>query len=374
MKVSTHQLTSTLEDLPPASIAEDEVNLVIVHGSPFSLEDPTLLENLRAGFPNASIAGCSSAGDILNGKNCENSVIYAAIKFEHTAVRQVRVDLPEEGRNELEAGRELGEKLQGDGLKQILLFSEGLAVDCDYLLEGMKEVLGADVAIFGGLAGDIFTVEHTLVMDREGVSGNAVVAVGLYGDRLEVQTSTSLFDQEGVEIEITASEDNILKEINGRPAFDVYEELLQEQGEMDATSCLHFPIIILDPETRKPLCCRSIPEGYADDKSLLAAGSIPEGPAKLVSFLNKEHLLEDVRRTCERIRGESADFAMIASCIGRRSALGDDWLDEAISIRQTLGDVPNLGFYSFGEIGAGYHSQSSIVHNQTLSIAAFHET
>ncbi|MEM7602940.1 MAG: FIST N-terminal domain-containing protein [Verrucomicrobiota bacterium] len=372
MRVSSHQLTSALVDLPESSIPGPEVDLVIAHGNPFSLEDPSLLEKLCDAFPNAHITGCSSAGEMLNGRAYDNSIVYAALQFDHTTIRQTRIDLPETDRNEHEAGRALATALAAPDLALILLFSEGLAVDCDELIKGIHDHPGTKTPVFGGLAGDNLAFEHTVVLDRTGVYGDAVVAVGFYGDRLEVSTSTSWFDQVGSEVEVTCSEGNLLTEIDGLPALDVFMDLVGDQTEFNPSVTLNFPFIIQKPETRESLYCRTVHEIVAEEKTLLSAGTVPEGPAKLIKLL-KDDFLMDARRTSERLAGKSSEFAMAVSCAARRGAMGDDWMSEFPVIQQALGDFPCLGFYSYGEIGDCHEDGKTIVHNHTLTIATFHE-
>ena len=372
MLVSSHRLTSPLEDLPDDQLSTS-AQLVLVYGPQFSLEDLSLLEKLTTHYPNARVLGCSSAGEHLDGQAYDNSIVYSAIQFEHTTLRPARVDLPEEKRNEFLAGQALAKELAGEDLAMVLLFSEGLAVDCDELIRGIQSVLGSEAPIFGGLAGDSLSFERTVVLSNEGVSADAVVAVGLYGKRLQIETVTSHFDQSGEMVEITAAQGNLLSEINGRPALEVLEEyILKEEGE-GIVECLSFPIIILDQATHKPLYCRTIHEYNAEDGSMLAAGSFPVGPAKLINMLDKENFLADTKETTGRLAKDRHQFALIVTCAARRGTLGKDWMEESPLIGEALGEMPSIGFYSYGEIGKSNHGNSTIVHNQTLNIAAFHE-
>ena len=372
MLASTYRLTSPLEELPDDKL-KPSADLVLVYAPPFSLEDPSLLEKLTTQYPKARVLGCSSAGECLDGKPYDNSIVYSAIQFEHTTLRPARVDLPEEKRNEFLAGQALANELAGEDLVMVLLFSEGLAVDCDELIRGIQSVLGSETAIFGGLAGDSLSFERTVVLSNEGVSADAVVAVGFYGDRLRFETVTSHFDQSGETIEITAAQGNLLSEINGRPALDVLEEFILREEGVGITESLSFPIIILDPTTHKPLYCRTIHEYNTEDGTLLAAGSFPVGPAKLINMYDKTNFLIDTRKTSGRLEKDRHQFALIISCAARRGTLGNDWMEELSLISEALGEMSSIGFYSYGEIGKSNFGNFTIVHNQTLNIAAFHE-
>ena len=372
MLVSSHRLTSPLEDLPDDKLTTS-AQLVLVYGPEFSLEDLSLLEKLTTRYPNARVVGCSSAGESLDGQAYDNSIVYSAIQFEKTTVRPARVNLPDEKRNEFVAGQFLATELAAEDLSFVLLFSEGLAVDCDELIRGMQSVLGSEAPIFGGLAGDSLNFERTVVISNEGVSADAVVAIGLYGKHLQVETVTSHFNQTGEMIEITAAQGNLLSEINGRPALEVLEEFILKEEGAGVTESLNFPFIILDPATHQPLYCRTIHEYNTEDGSLLAAGSFPVGPAKMINMRDKKNFLLDTKETSGRLEKNRHQFAIVVSCAARRGTLGNNWKEELPLISEALGEIPSIGFYSYGEIGKSNHGKSSIVHNQTLNIAAFHE-
>ena len=51
-----------------------------------------------------------------------------------------------------DAGRRLATQLAGDGLRGVLVFGQGVAINGSAMLEGMTETFGPDVVISGGLA------------------------------------------------------------------------------------------------------------------------------------------------------------------------------------------------------------------------------
>ena len=374
MNVSSHQLASSFEVLLESKVPNNDIDLVLVHGNPSSLEEPALLEYLCEAYPRACIAGCSGAGEIMNGEVYENSIVYSAIHFEHTSVRQTSIKIEENKDDEYEAGKALAQNLIGDDLVAVIILSEGLSVDCDEFIKGVREIMGPEAPFFGGLAGDGNSFEHTVVLDRDGVYDDHVVAIGLYGKRLEVNSSTSIFDQKGIELDITASDGNIIYEINDQPALDIYKSLIANQSMPEISLRLYYPLIILDPKTRNTLYCRTIHEYDVGSKSLLAAGVVCEGPAKLINMTNSEDLFQDAITTSQKLKNIPAEFAIIYSCAGRRGAMGDEWDKEAPLIQQSLEGIPNLGIYSYGEIAKSNFDNSTIIHNHTLTIATFYET
>ena len=374
MIVHSHKLISTIDMPTPLLTANSCVDLVFVNGPPLSVSDPALLDQLKKAYPEAHILGCSSAGEMLNGESSQNTIIVSAIEFEHTNVKPARVEITENSEDEFESGKMLAKQLKGNDLQMIILFSEGLAVDCDELVNGICHILGPQAPIFGGLAGDIKAFEYTLIMDRQGVYDNGVVAVGLYSDRLKINTAASICTQDGEEIEITSAQDNIIYAINDQPALDMYDDLITDQSGLALSSRLYFPLVILDPKTQEPLYFRTVHEYHIESKSILAAGTVPVGPAKIINMTNSKHILEDTRATSAKLKESQSEFALIVSCAGRRATMSHGWLRESSIIKRNLGGVPQHGFYSLGEIGKSHYDNSTILHNHTLSIATFHES
>ena len=374
MKISSRQLMSSLEYLPELNAPNIDADLVIVHGNPYSLEQPRLLENLCVAFPNASIAGCSSSGEIINGETHENSIVYSAIEFEHSRVRQTRVSIANDQEDEFEAGKVLANNLLDDELAFIIVFSEGLGIDCDELLKGANEVLGNKVPLIGGLAADNNAFNYTVVMDREGTYGDAVIAVGIYGKRIKVNHVMSSFDHVGVEVDITSSEGNLVRTLNHKPVLDVYKEVIFKQYDYDIDFIMSHPLVILDPQSKRIVYCRTIFDYDLDSGVVLTAGSVPQGPAKIISLIDSSNIIADINDTCEKLIGQAAEFAFVISCASRKEPMGSEWIKESKFIQECLGNTPSLGFYSFGEIGRHDQTDPAVVHNHTLTIATIIET
>ena len=374
MKVISQKLSATLNNLTRSISYSPDVDLVLVSGNPFSLEEPMFLDTLKKSFPNASIAGCSSDGVFVDGQSHENSVIYTAINFDNTEVKQARINLPDDDRNEYASGKLLAEKLVRDDLISVIIFCEGTKLDCHQILEGVKEVLGEDVIIWGGLAADKTGFDYTVVMDHEGIYDDGVVAVGLYGNRLVVNSNSSSFDNGGIEIDITTAQDNVILEINNQPAGDVFASLIGDRYGSSMSFVSHYPIISLDPKTRKPMFSRSVYFHEEETNNLYCVGTIPEGLARIVCMVDTESNLDDAVQTSMKLKDPLTEFSLIASCAGRKGAMKTEWLKESILIQENLGNVPNFGFYAYGEIAKCHGTNTSLLHNHTLSMITLYET
>ncbi len=103
-----------------------------------------------------------------------------------------------------------------------------------------------------------------------------MVAVGFYGERLDVGIgSYAGWDAFGPERMITRSEGNVLYEIDGRNALELYQELLGPLGYALPASGLLFPRKVRANVTGTGVV-RTILGVNAGDGSVTFAGDVPQ--------------------------------------------------------------------------------------------------
>lgn len=136
-------------------------------------------------MPNSVLVGCSTAGEIFDGRVQDASLSIAIAHFTRVRLRKavLRIDAQTDS---AAVGRALGEALADPALRAVFVLSDGLHVNGSQLTAGLNESLPDDVVITGGLAGDGERFGATWVVgDREPVD-RCVTAVGFYGDRVRV--------------------------------------------------------------------------------------------------------------------------------------------------------------------------------------------
>ena len=156
----------------------------------------------------------------------DDTVVATAMELEHATIRLAHVRLANASES-AEAGAKLARELAGEGLSHLFVLAEGLNINGTELVRGLRDSLPARVAVTGGLAGDAAKFEQTLVcVDGEVLSG-AVVGLAFYGDRLRVgYGSMGGWDSFGPDRTITRASGNVLYELDGSPALDLYKTYL----------------------------------------------------------------------------------------------------------------------------------------------------
>lgn len=353
-----------------------EPNAIFVFISPDFEERHSFIRSLSEKYSNAIIAGCSTAGEILDVSVYDKSVALTAVNFEKTGLRLATVSM-ESCASSYEAGDKISSILNTADLKHMMVFSDGLSVNGAELVEGLRSRLSKEISITGGLAGDGPDFNQTFVISNGQILDKSVVAIGLYGKALKVgYGSKGGWDSFGVERLVTKSEGNILFELDGQPALELYKSFLGEKAKELPGSGLLFPLSMRDKENNKPLT-RTILGINEENQSLTFAGDIYQGSYVRLMKANIDRLIlgaEQSAQITKNTNEDSAQLAFLISCVGRRLVMNQLVEEEVEAVRDVLGPATNItGFYSYGEIAPFDEFSPCKLHNQTMTITTLSE-
>lgn len=369
---------------------EDEIvpQLVMLFGDRNLINKKDYFDKIRTRYTDAYIIGCSTAGEIFDSQVLEDTIISTAIRFEHTSVENVFVEV-DAFENSYNIGGNLARKLKKDKLCHVFVLSEGLNVNGSELVKGLQEQLPSKVHITGGFAADGTLFENTVVVSNEYAKSNIITAVGFYGDRIRIgYGSVGGWDSFGPERLITKSKGNILYELDGKSALDLYKLYLGEYAEELPASGILFPLSIRH-KYRKEGLVRSLLKINEKDQGMFFAGDVPEGQYAKLMKANIDRLVNGAFEAAEQsaIGVEySPELAILISCVGRKAVLKQRIEEEIEVVREVLGEECIFsGFYSYGEI-CPYKNMTSIndiqvsnenysseFHNQTMTITTIKE-
>jgi hypothetical protein len=356
-------------------LGEDGASLVLVFGAGHVLGDTARMEEVRARYPGAMILGCSTSGEICGVRVRDDSLVVTALRFEHTELKLAH-EIVTDGGDSFEAGKKLAMALPRKQLVHVLVLSDGLKVNGSELARGLRENLPENVAVTGGMAGDGTDFQQTLVYADGAPCEGVIAALGFYGERLKVgYGSLGGWDSFGPERLITRSKGNILYELDGHSALELYQKYLGENNASPADALL-FPLS-LRTEVDGSVLVRSVMSIDEDNRSMTFAGDMPEGGYARLMKANFDRLIdgaEDAAHATVRIGSTEPDLALLISCVGRKLVLKQRIEEEIESVRNVLGKNTVLaGFYSYGEICPHGAITKCELHNQTMTITTFSE-
>ena len=235
-------------------------------------------------------------------------------------------------------------------------------------MEGMNTAVNNEVPISGGLAGDGADSQKPVVGLNENIGEGLIAAIGFYGADLVVgYGSKGGWSSFGPSRTITKSKANVLYEIDGTSALDLYKKYLGEYAEKLPGSALLFPLALrADGEDSEVV--RTILTIDQDEKSMTFAGNMPEGSVVRLMKANLDHLVDAAFDAVEHsvqeevIQGDQ--LSILISCVGRKIIFGNRIDEEIDAARETLGDDAVItGFYSYGEISPFQPLHSCSLHN-----------
>ncbi len=360
------------------SEADDRSQFVMVFGATGLLLERNLLGDIRKNYPKALLLGCSTAGEIEGTRVLDNSLVVTAVRFEHTEVRQVSTEI-RGTEDSYSAGASVAGDLHKDGLAHVFVLSDGLRVNGSELVKGLIANLPEHVQVTGGLAGDADRFRQTLILHGDEPREGIVAAVGFYGDRLKAScASLGGWDPFGPERLITRSRGNVLYELDGQSALELYENYLGKHAEGLPATGLLFPLSVRIGEDSTWIV-RTILSVDRKEHSLTFAGDLPEGSHARLMMANFDRLIEGAagaaRATSVGLAGGSAQLAVLISCVGRKLILKQRVEEEVEGVQDILGkDCALAGFYSYGEISPFTPGAKCELHNQTMTITAFVES
>jgi hypothetical protein len=364
----------------PFPALDSERTLLVVFGASRYIDDPAPLRDLRAAFPASRWIGCSTSGEIHGTLLMDDSLTVAVARFEGSTLESASAAI-ESASQSFEVGRHLAGKLVRDDLRAVFLVSDGLNVNGSELVRGLNAVVPESVVVTGGLAGDGDRFRRTWVLDGDEPRSHRVSAVGLYGKRLRIgHGSKGGWDKFGPARRITRAHDNVLHELDGRPALGLYKEYLGERAKDLPASALLYPLALSERPGDSKVLVRTVLSVNEKDQTMTFAGDVPEGSLAQLMRANFERLIEGAstaaRHTLSsagQLMAKSDVLSLAISCVGRRLILGERTEEE---IEAALHELPpgtrQIGFYSYGEISP-FASGGCDLHNQTMTLTTITE-
>ena len=352
--------------------------LLLLFGSTAHLKDKTEFSKLRSAYPNAIFFGCSTAGEIAGTSVADDSLVMTAVEFKKTTL--VPIDTQVKNMEEsLKAGEYLCSQLKKKGLCHVFVLSDGLSINGTDLVKGLTSHLPPGVTVTGGLSGDGARFQETLVLDKEGTpKKNMVAALGFYGGGLKVgYASLGGWDSFGPERTITRSSGNVLYELDGKSALELYKRYLGEHAKGLPATGLLFPLSLRTQDSPNAVV-RTILAVNEADKSMTFAGTMPQGAVARFMKANFDRLIDGAAgaaKASHTVLGPSApDLAILISCVGRKLILKQRIEEEVEGVHNIFGaHTPMTGFYSYGEISPFTPGAKCELHNQTMTITTFLE-
>ncbi len=349
-----------------------KISLILCFADRQLLESQKLRDSLRTQYPEAQIVFCSTSGEILGIQVQENTAVSVLFHFDNTPI-----EVRQGNRKSYENSRMLGSAVAGslprlEEIRYLMVISDGGVVNGDELISGIQSVIPPGVPISGGLAGDGDRFQRTLVGHNDVVEQGELVLIAFYGDHIRVGTGQQGgWDMFGPERTITRSDGNVLYEVDGQNALDLYKRYLDTYAEQLPASALLFPLSVREAG-KSEYVVRTILSINEKDKTMTFAGTIPQGSVARLMKSNPDRLIRagaEAAGMAVHDAGSTTGLAMIVSCVGRKLVLAERVEEEIEAVAEVMPvQTPMIGFFSYGELSPVVSSGNTRLHNQTITV------
>ncbi|CAB1076604.1 hypothetical protein JY97_11400 [Alkalispirochaeta odontotermitis] len=336
---------------------------------------PELLEGINDASGTNNIVGCTSDGEMSGDGYATGSAILGGIVSDQI---DFTISYAENLSQNCEAaGKHLAAKMP-PAVRYMQLFSDGITGNGCSILRGIWSTLGQDLPIAGGTAGDEGKFYRTWQFAGNKLMTDAAVAVGFMGEFFLGTGVRSGWSPIGLAKKVTRASENILYELNGEPALQVYERFLGKHADKLPAVGVEYPLGLvgkcMDDDSGDYYLLRATMSVDRKEGSIRFAGEIPEGATVHLTCGDSSSILqatsEAARLADEEIGDIHPQMIFFYSCMARKIVLGQRTHEEVDRVRRVFGtNVPIIGFYTYGEYCRVSCSSPSLFHNETATVS-----
>lgn len=378
---ATHEAVhAAASDLPDGN---DPTLAVALSGPGHDAE--TVRETVLAELGDVPLVGSTTAGEFTDEELSKDGIVVSLVASESYSVATTYAEgvsddvfgTVQEAVEELPAKDEMA----GDHTAAVT-FHNGLVGKGEQITLVTGQLLG-DVPLAGGSAADNLALEETTVLTEEGVSKDGVVVAQLSSNQPFAVAASHGHSPLSDRHEVTETEENVVYELDGEPAFDVWKREIAEPAreeygiDVDGLSAdedsfaellNQFELGIETGDGEYKIRWPALTD--STDGPLKFATGVPEESEVRIMHSPKEKQIdsarEAARNSLQRFEGDEVAGALVFDCVCRGLIL-DDEFDQAVGEIADEIDAPLAGFETYGEVCMPPEATSGY-HNTTTSI------
>ena len=325
-----------------------------------------LLDEIKSILPDAKIIGTTTSGEIVNDITTSRATVLSFSVFEKTSIKTYGTKLAKNSK--LTAQSLINQFDNQKSPKVVISFADGLHINGEEYINRFIEY-NKDIVVAGGLAGDNEQFKNTIVFTESEVYLDGAVVALLFNDELEVITKASFgWVSIGETMTITSSIKNIVYEIDGKKAVDIYAKYLGSDTALQLPKTgIEFPLLVKRSGQFIP---RAV-IGKNSNGSLIFAGNLNEGEKVTFGYGNIDSIVKYSDNISKSHDLYMCDSIFVYSCMARKALLRKSINLELYPLNKI---APISGFFTYGEFYANKDTNSVGLLNQTMTILGLSES
>lgn len=357
-------------------------DVAILFVSPhFNAEYEKIGRQLREKLNCAHLIGCSAGAVIGAGKEVEGMPGISVTAGLLPGVNLIPFHLEHRELPSLDGSRRPWEELFSVTAREephFLLLADPFSVSPEEWLSGLDFAFPGAAKIGGLASAGSHPLENILYLN-ENTYHTGLVGMVFSGDIvLDTAVAQGCYPV-GTTLQITDCENNLLKELDGRPALqalaDVLSDLSPEEQELAQNSLFVGIVMDIMKESydQGDFLIRNLIGADPEEGHLLVAAFLHEGQTIQFHLRDAKASASDLDNVLDSFtkRTERATYsgALLFSCLGRGQYLYGSPNHDSERFRHFLGPVPLGGFFCNGEIGGV--GGTTYLHGYTSSFGMF---
>ncbi|MBC7829513.1 MAG: FIST C-terminal domain-containing protein [Chitinophagaceae bacterium] len=325
-----------------------------------------------------SIFGATTSGEFITSEISEGGIVVMLLDMKPDCFSILFFETGDS------SVAEISKQLGSEGKKTFsnpafVIASGWLQTDGEEIIKGIEEGFGAEVTIFGGMAGDDLLLREPLVFTYGKKSVTGLVAIIIDENKIDIKgIATCGWKPIGITKTVTKSSGNIVYTIDDKPALDLVIKYLGLDIDLDPgkdvlTNIGAYYPLQLERENAPPVM-RTAMFGNKEDRSLICAGNVPQGAKVRFSLPPDFDVIDTVVAECADLKSEiqtDADAMIMFSCISRYLSFGVMTSEEIERVIKVW-NAPFIGFFSYGEFGKSKNGKHEF-HNNTCCVVVLKE-
>lgn len=320
---------------------------------------------------NIDVFGATSCGEFVNGHQSDGEIAILLLEISKTLYTIHFEDFDPESL-EKSASNLANVALKKFKNPSLVISSTSIDRNGD-LIKGedlsnhLKNNLGNDKLFYGGLAGDDWQLNGTFVFTNTQETDYGMIALILDGDKINLKgMAVTGWKPLGLKRTVTKSKGNLLYEIDGKSAVQLYLKYLGKEDKITENNfnifeelSIEYPFIV-ERDTNETVL-KSPMKIDSKEQALVMDLPMPEGSQFWFTNPPEFDIVEEVIDKANQLKhdsNEDADALLIFSCAGRPPILGPMTTDENEGLANVW-KTPMAGFYTYGEFGRVFNGKQN---------------
>ena len=325
-----------------------------------------------------AIFGATTNGEFIDGETGMGAIVILLLEMNTDHFTVMADEFPE--KNYREKTNLMAKKaLKLFAHPAFLVCCSHTETDAEQLLLGFEDIIGKDVNVYGGAAGDDYSFSEQLVFTNSFESSRGIIVLVLNEEKIKISgRATCGWNAIGTLRTVTKSEGNHVFTVDDIPVLDLTAKYGGIQNVSPDNTNLILEIASTFPlqmqrEKGDPVMRPGLRIDWSDH-SFYCSGSVPQGSKVRFSLPPDFDVVDKVINAAKEMKATDmpeADAVIVFSCAGRQVALGPMIQQEMEGIKNVW-NVPMAGMFSNAELGRATGGNLEM-HNLTTCCVALKE-